>query len=289
MSEAKPRIGLVLGSGGARGLAHIIAFEAFDRLGIHPVEIAGTSIGAILGAAYASGFSGAALRQHALREFRNRTEVMTRLFQARVGRLSDLWRQGLTNPVLVDGVATLERFLPTALPRRFEDLDIPLSVVAADLHRMERVVFREGALAPAVAASMAIPGLVRPVVHEGRVMIDGGSVDPLPIRAIQGPVDLILAIDISKAAPKEESTAIPGSVEVMTRAFDLLQSALIEAQNHVPPAPLYRIKARVEAFPALDFFSARKILAAAEPMAQEIETIVQAVQRAKALALPPQA
>ncbi|MCA4909542.1 MAG: patatin-like phospholipase family protein, partial [Methylobacterium sp.] len=87
MSEAKPRIGLVLGSGGARGLAHIVAFEAFDRLGIRPAEIAGTSIGAILGAAYASGFSGTALRQHALREFRNRTEVMTRLFQARVGRI----------------------------------------------------------------------------------------------------------------------------------------------------------------------------------------------------------
>ncbi len=83
--------------------------------------------------------------------------------------------------------------------------------------------------------------------------------------------------------------AIPGSVEVVTRAFDLLQSALIEAQNHVPPAPLYRIKAKVEAFPALDFFSARKILAAAEPMAQEIETIVKAVERAKTLALSPQA
>lgn len=287
MSETKPRIGLVLGSGGARGLAHIIAFETFDRLGIRPAEIAGASIGAILGAAYASGFSGAALRQHAIREFRNRTEVMTRLFQARVGRISDLWRQGLSNPVLIDAEGTLERFLPTVLPRHFEDLDIPLSVVAADLHRMERVIFREGALAPAVAASMAIPGLVRPVVHQGRVMIDGGAVDPLPIRAIRGPVDLILAIDISKAAPKEESSAIPGSVEVVTRAFDLLQSALIEAQNHVPPAPLYRIRARVDAFAALDFFSARKILAAAEPMAQEIETIVQAIERAKALAGAP--
>lgn len=288
MSEEKPRIGLVLGSGGARGLAHIIAFETFDRLGIRPAEIAGASIGAILGAAYASGFSGAALRQHAIREFRNRTEVMTRLFQARVGRISDLWRQGLSNPVLIDAEGTLERFLPTVLPQRFEDLDIPLSVVAADLHRMERVIFREGALAPAVAASMAIPGLVRPVVHQGRVMIDGGAVDPLPIRAIRGPVDLILAIDISKAAPKEDGQSIPGSVEVVTRAFDLLQSALIEAQNHVPPAPLYRIRAKVDAFAALDFFSARKILAAAEPMAQEIETIVLAIERAKALAGPPQ-
>lgn len=282
MSKAHPRIGLVLGAGGARGLAHIVAFEAFDRLGIKPVEIAGTSMGAILGAAYAAGFSGKALRAHVLREFRDRAEVMSRLFKARVGRISDFWKQGLANPVLIDAVATLESFLPAPLPLCFEDLDIPLSVIAADLHRMERVVFHDGLLLPAVAASMAIPGLVRPVVHEERVMVDGGAVDPLPIRAIRGEVDIIIAIDISRAASREEKEAIPGMVEVMTRAFDLMQSSLIDVQHHVPPAPLYRIKARVEGFGALDFFSAKKILAAAEPLAGEIETIIAAVSRAKA-------
>lgn len=286
MSTGQPRIGLVLGSGGARGLAHIIAFETFDRLGIKPVEIAGASIGAVLGAAYAAGFSGKALRAHAVRDFRDRTEVMSRLFKARVGRISDFWKQGLANPVLIDAVATLEKFLPSPLPLRFEDLDIPLSVIAADLHRMERVVFTEGLLVPAVAASMAIPGLVRPVVHEGRVLVDGGAVDPLPIRAIRQPVDLIIAIDISRAAAREETEAIPGMVEVVTRAFDLMQSSLIDVQHHVPPAPLYRIKARVENFGALDFFAAKKILAAAEPIAAEIETIIGAITRAKAIAVP---
>lgn len=286
MSTGQPRIGLVLGSGGARGLAHIIAFETFDRLGIKPVEIAGASIGAVLGAAYAAGFSGKALRAHAVRDFRDRTEVMSRLFKARVGRISDFWKQGLANPVLIDAVATLETFLPSPLPLRFEDLGIPLLVIAADLHRMERVVFTEGLLVPAVAASMAIPGLVRPVVHEGRVLVDGGAVDPLPIRAIRQPVDLIIAIDISRAAAREETEAIPGMVEVVTRAFDLMQSSLIDVQHHVPPAPLYRIKAKVENFGALDFFAARKILAAAEPIAAEIESIIEAVMRAKAIAVP---
>jgi NTE family protein len=280
MSETAPRIGLVLGSGGARGLAHIVAFEALDRLGIKPAEIAGASIGAVLGAAYAAGFSGKALRAHAVRDFRDRAEVMSRLFKARVGRISDFWKQGLANPVLIDAAATLETFLPAPLPARFEDLDIPLSVIAADLHRMERVVLSEGLLIPAVAASMAIPGLVRPVVHEGRVLIDGGAVDPLPIRAIRQPVDLIIAIDISRAAAREETEAIPGMVEVVTRAFDLMQSSLIDVQHHVPPAPLYRIKAKVENFGALDFFAAKKILAAAEPIAAEIETIVSALTRA---------
>jgi NTE family protein len=276
----------VLGSGGARGLAHIVAFEAFDRLGIKPVEIAGASIGAVLGAAYAAGFSGKALRAHAVRDFRDRTDVMSRLFKARVGRISDFWKQGFANPVLIDAVSTLEKFLPAPLPSRFEDLDIPLAVIAADLHRMERVVFTEGLLMPAVAASMAIPGLVRPVVHEGRVLVDGGAVDPLPIRAISQPVDLIIAIDISRAAAREEKEVIPGMVEVVTRAFDLMQSSLIDVQHHVPPAPLYRIKARVENFGALDFFAAKKILTAAEPIAAEIEAIIAAVKRAKSLASP---
>ncbi|MGL5447309.1 MAG: patatin-like phospholipase family protein [Rhabdaerophilum sp.] len=283
MSTKAPRIGLVLGSGGARGLAHIVAFETFDRLGIKPVEISGTSMGAILGAAYAAGFSGKALRAHALRDFRDRADVMSRLFKARVGRITDFWKQGIANPVLIDAVTTLEKFLPAPLPLRFEDLNIPLSVVAADLHRMERVVFSEGELLPAVAASMAIPGLVRPVVHEGHVMIDGGAVDPLPIRAIRGPVDLIIAIDISRMAAREETEAIPSMLEVVTRSFDLMQSSLIDVQQHVPSAPLYRIKAKVDHFGALDFFAAKKIIAAAEPIAAEIETIIEAVTRAKSL------
>jgi NTE family protein len=281
-----PRIGLVLGSGGARGLAHIVAFETFDRLGIKPVEIAGTSMGAILGAAYAAGYSGAALRELALREFRNRTDVMARLFEVRVGRFTEVLRGGFNNPVMIDAQGTLERFLPAPLPQLFEDLPIPLAVVAADIHRMERVEFRTGPLAPAVAASMAIPGLLKPVAHAGHVLIDGGAVDPLPVRAIREPVDLILAIDISRREQREESSKIPSTIEVLTRAFDLMQAALIDQAPEKIATPIYRIRAGVEAFGALDFFSARKILMAAEPLADEIEQILAIVSRAKAIAGP---
>ncbi|CAN1500800.1 RssA Predicted esterase of the alpha-beta hydrolase superfamily [Rhabdaerophilaceae bacterium] len=283
---APPRIGLVLGSGGARGLAHIVAFEAFDRLGLRPVEIAGASMGAMMGAAYSAGFSGADLRAHVLRDFRNRTDVMARLFQARVGRISDLWREGVANPVLLDALIVLEKFLPGPLPANFEDLPIPVTMIAADLHRMERVVMREGPLLPAIAASIAIPGLIRPVVHQNRVMIDGGAVDPLPVRAIQGPVDLIIAIDISRTAPREEGLKVPGMIEVVLRAFDLLQSSLVENQRHVPPAPLHHVKVRVDRFGALDFFSARQILAAAAPIGAEIEAMVNVVMHARSLSSP---
>jgi NTE family protein len=272
-SRKKPhkRIGLVLGSGGARGIAHVIALEAFDRLGLKPVAIAGTSIGAILGALYASGMSGAAIRAHLIHDFKDRADVMTRLFEARVGRLADLWKGSINNPVLVDGEAILARFLPKPLPARFEDLAIPLHVVTADFHRLDRVVYSTGELAPAIAASMAIPGLVRPVVFDNRVLVDGGAVDPLPIRALVEEVDIILAIDVSRAAAREEGAKIPHSVEIGFRVFDLMQAALADAQAMNITTPLVRIKAPVEGFNALDFFSAKKILTASDAIIAEVE------------------
>lgn len=273
----KLRVGLVLGSGGARGIAHIVALETLDKLGIRPVEIAGASIGAILGAAYASGISGKALRTHALSTFSNRTDVMARLFQTRVGKFSDLWRGGMVNPVLVDGEAILDKFLPRALPERFDTLEIPLSVVAADIHRLERVVLCEGALMPAIAASMAIPGLVRPVSLDNRILVDGGAVDPLPVGAIRAPVDIILAIDVGRAASRDEGEKMPGSTEVVFRTFDLIQAALADARMLAPSALVHRIRAPVDRFGALDFFAARRILAASEAMADEIEAVLKAI------------
>lgn len=267
-----PRVGLVLGSGGARGLAHVVVLETLDRLGVRPVQIAGTSIGAILGAAYSAGTSGAELRTHLVKVFRDRTDVMTRLFQTRTGRFSDLWQGGLGNPVLVDAVGILERFMPKPLPERFEDLAIPLTIVAADFHRLNRVAFSSGPLVPAIAASMAIPGLVKPVVFENRVMIDGGAVDPLPVKAIIAEVDLILAIDVSRAAAREESANIPGAIETGFRVFDLMQAALADAQARDNSRPIVRLKAPVEGFTALDFFAVKKILAASEGLGGAVES-----------------
>ena len=218
--------------------------------------------------------TGAELRAHVLRDYRNRAEVMTRLFQTRVGRIADLWRGGFGNPVLVDGLGILERFLPSPLPETFEGLSIPLSVVAGDYHRLDRVVFRAGPLAPAIAASMAIPGLVRPVQFGNRVLVDGGTVDPLPIRAVEREVDLILAIDVSRAAARDEAEAMPGAFEMGFRVYDLMQAALADAQMTGLKKPVRRLKAPVEGFNALDFFAAKRILAASESLAGAVESAI---------------
>jgi len=190
----RPRVALVLGGGGARGLAHIVVLETLETLGIRPVSIAGTSIGAIIGACYAAGVPGRDLRRHALTIFRDHADVMARLFACRVGKLADLWSQGLGNPLQVDAEQVLARFLPRPLPARFEDLSIPFRAIATDFYGLGRLEVGTGPLLPGVAASMALPWLVRPILREGRVLIDGGAVDPLPVRSADPTADLVLAV-----------------------------------------------------------------------------------------------
>ena len=103
-----PTIALALGAGGARGLAHIAVLEVFDELGIKPVAIAGASVGAMIGAAYAAGMGAKAIRAHAIDVLRDRATLMSALIGARAGRLADVLA-GFGNPLLVDAEKFLDR------------------------------------------------------------------------------------------------------------------------------------------------------------------------------------
>jgi NTE family protein len=276
---SRPRIGLALGSGGARGFAHIAVFEALDEMGIRPVSIAGSSIGAVMGAAFATGMSGAALREHVLRTFRNRAEVIARLLKARVGRLSDLFSRG-GNPVLVDGEMLLDAFWPPDVPDRFEQLALPFTAVVTDYHAGEAVPVRRGPLVTAVAASMAIPSLVRPVTLGGRVCIDGGASDPLPYDLLgdAAALDLVVAVDVSRTRGREISIDaageaagpdIPEGLGLAIGATQIMQGLIVAGKLARQP-PDILLKPAVERFRALDFFAAPEILAAADPIKDEI-------------------
>lgn len=269
-----PRIALALGGGGARGLAHIAVLEALDDLGLRPVSITGTSIGAIVGAAYAAGASGKELRRHALTVFRDRTEVMARMFAARVGRIGDLFSQGLGNPLLVDGEIVLDRMLPAKLPATFGDLSIPFRAIATDYYGRSRVVLENGPLRPAVAASMALPWLVRPVRIDGRVLVDGGAVDPLPTRDADPDADIVLAIDVTGGLVYDDDTKFPSPIEGMLGMSSILQAALTEARLAQAPAHVRVIRAPVSEFKILDFFLARRILEACDPLRDQVKEAI---------------
>lgn len=147
----RPRIAIALGGGGARGIAHVLALEALDEMGIRPVAIAGTSMGAVVGVAYAAGIEGRAIRTHILRVLRNRSDVMGKLLRARVGRFADLVLRGRGNPVLLDPEICLDLFWPSGMPSRFEDLDIETIIVATDYLSRNEVAYDAGPLKPAVA------------------------------------------------------------------------------------------------------------------------------------------
>jgi NTE family protein len=277
-TPSEPELVLVLGSGGARGLSHIPVLEALDELGLKPTLIAGSSMGAIVGAAYAAGLSGRELREHVELSFRDRARVIARLLEARIGKFADLVRS-LGNPVLLDGERLLDLFWPQAVPDRFEELAIPFLSVATDYHLHDEVVIGSGPLTPAVAASLAIPGLVRPVTIGGRVLIDGGAINPLPYDRLLGPGRIVLAIDTSAPATVSDSR-VPEPLEAMVGVSQILTRALVQRMIERRP-PDILIRAGGDGFGGLDFFKAEAILEAAAPVKEEVKRkLSQALEKA---------
>src|SRR5690349_15401046 len=160
---------IALGGGGARGIAHIAVIEVLDEMGVRPTAIAGSSVGAMIGAAYAGGMSGRDIRRHVIALAHNRSEVFRRLVAARAGSFASLFSGGFGSATQVDGEKFCEHFLPAAMPDDFRELKIPLLVIASDLYRRRQVVLSSGPLRRAVAASMALPTLVRPVVIDDMI------------------------------------------------------------------------------------------------------------------------
>jgi NTE family protein len=270
-------LALVLGAGGARGLSHIPVLEALDELGVRPALIVGCSMGAIVGAAYAAGLSGRDLRAHVIHTFRDRARVIAWLLDARIGKFTDLMR-GLGNPVLIDGERMLDLFWPEAVPDRFEELKTPFAALATDYHLHTEVSLASGPLTPAVAASLAIPGLVRPVVIGERVLIDGGAINPLPYDRLFAPGRLVMAIDTSAPATLSDRR-VPEPLEAMVGVSQLLTRTLVQHLIERQP-PDILIRAGVDGVGGLDFFKAQAILEASEPLKDEVKrALSQALER----------
>ena len=251
-------LALVLGGGGARGLAHLPVLEALDELGVVPAMIAGTSIGALIGSAYASGIPAKEIRLHLVHTFRDRGGMLQKLIAARVGRFVDLLSAGLGNPVLVNGETLFAAFLPDALKLDFSELAIPLAVVATDFYARAAVAFTEGPLLAPVAASAAVPGLVRPLEINGRIFIDGAATDPVPVSAVAGKARYVLAVDVT-GRPTGEVGAMPAALEATFAAAQIMQGVIAaEKLRQHPPDIL--VRPNVDVFGLIDFLQTHAIL-----------------------------
>jgi NTE family protein len=259
---------LALGGGGARGLAHIAVIEALDDMGVKPTAIAGTSIGALIGVAYAAGMRGKDIRHHVIRFAHDRRETMARLVQARAGTLADLLSGAFSQATQMDAEKFCAQFLPDAVPPEFSALTIPLTVMATDLHRRAEAPLSGGPLRSALAASIAIPGLFRPVSVDGRIMVDGGATNPLPFDQLRGRADVIVAVDVF-GVPAAERSDMPSAWESMFTTIMIMGSTIVAAK-HKHAAPDFMIRPNVAIFRTLDFYQASAILRTADAVKPEV-------------------
>jgi NTE family protein len=268
-------LALALGGGGARGIAHIAVLEVLDDLGVTPVAIAGASVGAMIGAAYAAGMSGRDIRRHVMSLAHNRSEVLRRLVAARASSFASLFSGGFGSATQVDGEKFCAQFLPDTMPEDFSDLRIPLIVIASDLYRRQQVVLTSGSLRKAVAASMALPTLVRPIAIDDKVLVDGGATNPLPFDQLRDRADVIVAVDVSGEA-SDARRDIPTPWEAILNTI-LVMGQAITTEKLKHGAPDLIVKPNVGLFRTLDFFNASAILRVCEPAKAEIKEKIAAL------------
>jgi NTE family protein len=279
----QPSIGLVLGGGGARGLAHILMLEVFDELGIKPSIIAGTSIGAIFGAAYASGLSAAELHVHTEEALARKLDLMRGLVAARAQGPGQLWNLLAARAQLLDPEALLELVLPKGVARDFKDLAIPLRIVASDYYALEAAVLSSGPLRPAVAASMALPVIFEPVTIGGRTLIDGGLTNPLPFDIIKDEADIIVAIDVSGVTVVSAKRQRPTAIETLFGASFLFERSIVREKLKSSQPDIY-IDAGTGRYQVLDFLKVREIFASAEAAKQQLRVKLERVLSTEVLA-----
>lgn len=238
--SSTPRIGLALGGGSARGWAHIGAIRALEDAGIKPDIVCGTSIGALVGAAYVGGEL-------------DRLEAWVRSLklQTVVGFLDFSLNGGL-----IKGDKLIEFFRSHFVDRDIHELERPFGAVATDLRRGREVWLREGRVTDAVHASIALPGLFAPVLRDGSWLVDGGLVNPVPVSLCRAMgADVVIAVDLNSdllgrhlkpaRATRKRAPAEPESLTdaLMARIQSGMSQFGLDHRDETEPPPMLDVLA----------------------------------------------
>lgn len=214
------QVGLALGAGAAKGLAHIGALRAIDEMGVTVDVIAGTSIGAAVAAGWAAGYS-----PHELDEVVSR--IAKRALRPTLPFHSFLSSRGIRDELEV-----------VAGNNRFEDLEIPLAVCATDIDRRQEVTFSSGVVWPRILASMAIPGIYPALKAGGTYLVDGGVLNPIPARQCRMlGAGLVIALRLTgkrrdTAAATETPSSRPLAPDTILRSMEIMHNRLSEMSRH---------------------------------------------------------
>ena len=263
------RVGVALGGGGAKGFAHVPLLEVFDELGIRPYRIAGTSVGTIIGSLYAAGMSGKAIRQMLDNLTVSSDESwLHSLLNEDVSRWLDFIEPRLGHGGLISADTFITYLMSHLKVSRFEDLRIPMKIVATDFWKREQVVLESGNLLMAIKASMAIPGLFNPVEYRGRVLVDGGLVNPVPYDLLFDECDVVVAINVlGERTPAGDNS--PGYFETTFNTFQILQSSILNEKMKQRRPDIY-IRPDIRDIRVLEFYKIQKIYQQTEKARHEL-------------------
>jgi NTE family protein len=294
----KPRIGLALGGGSARGWAHIGVLDALAEAGVHPDIVCGTSIGALVGAAYSTGHLGQLqewVRGLGIWDVLGFLDVTARCGLVKLDRLGKHLRQQFDDPLI-------------------EQLPIPFAAVATSLGSGGEVWLRNGSIFDAVRASIAIPGLFTPVLHDGMVLVDGGLVNPVPVSVARAMgADLVIAVDLGSdilgrrlragsepetpasavgewlhklqgsldihiESPSDSDPQIPSILDVLSSSLDIMQVRISRSRMAGDPPDLI-VAPRLSQLRLLDFHKAEEAIEEGRRAVQRVAPMLAAFRR----------
>jgi NTE family protein len=252
MPKRGPRIGIALGSGSARGWGHIGVLGALLKAGIEPKVVCGTSIGALVGAVYAN---------DTLPELEEWVQALT-------------WRKVVSyfdlsfSSGLLKGGKLFDYLRGGLLEKRIEDLKRPYAAVATDLASGREVWLREGMVADAVRASIAMPGLFTPHPQEDRLLVDGALVNPVPVSLARAmDADFVIAVDLSSRSAGRQlvkaearKAKAPGMVDVIANSLNIMSVRITRSRMAGEPADAV-IQPRLGGIGLLEYHRAEEAIA----------------------------
>jgi NTE family protein len=252
-------VGLALSSGGSRGLAHVGVLKVLMEENIPIDIIAGTSGGALFGTLYAAGW-----------DYKQISEYVTYLKTLTSLRNWDFNFSLRTG--IVKGKRARDKFLARPLNHaRFEDLDIPMFIVAADILTGEEIIFNSGPLADAIRASASVPILAQPWHYEGHFCSDGGIVNPLPANILRdNGADIVLASSVIRPVSESFSGPRDRMPNILQSVFNIFSAMEAEVVKKQLPAIDLLLQHRVSARSTLDFENADALLMAGEQLARQM-------------------